>query len=145
MSVLDLARPELRAVVHVHSVHATALASLRRPLPAFHYMVAIAGGDDVPCTPYHLFGSDALSQAVAGAMRERNACLMANHGLVAGGASLEHAVTIATIVRVTLVTMTGVRLGWLIREMRSGRYMEILLWYGIPLWGVPLSLTSRSQ
>ena len=53
--------PTSRAVVHVHSVHATALSSLRRALPPFHYMVAIAGGDDVPCTPYHLFGSEDLS------------------------------------------------------------------------------------
>ena len=64
-------------------------------LPAFHYMVAIAGGDDVPCTPYHLFGTDALSQAVAAAFRDRHACLMANHGLVAGGTGLEHAMKVA--------------------------------------------------
>ncbi|MBE7418826.1 MAG: class II aldolase/adducin family protein [Ideonella sp.] len=89
------ARPDLRAVVHVHSVHATALACLRRGLPAFHYMVAVAGGDDVPCTPYHRFGSDALSEAVAQAFAERHACLMANHGLVAGGTSLAHATQVA--------------------------------------------------
>jgi len=88
------ARPDLQAVVHVHSTHATALACLRRPLPAFHYMVAVAGGRDVPCTPYHLFGTEALSQAVAAALADRHACLMANHGLVAGGRSLEHAATV---------------------------------------------------
>jgi L-fuculose-phosphate aldolase len=89
------ARPELQAVVHMHSPHATALACLRRPLPAFHYMVAVAGGDTVPCTPYHLFGTEALSQAVGGAFADRNACLMANHGLVAGGTSLAHALKVA--------------------------------------------------
>jgi L-fuculose-phosphate aldolase len=89
------ARPDLGAVVHVHSVHATALACLRRPLPAFHYMVAVAGGDDVPCTPYHLFGTEALSQAVAEAFRDRHACLMANHGLVAAGGDLAHALKVA--------------------------------------------------
>lgn len=88
------ARPDLQAIVHVHSTHATALASLRRGLPAFHYMVAVAGGDDVPCTPYHLFGTDALSQAVAQAFATRHACLMANHGLVAGGTSLAHALKV---------------------------------------------------
>lgn len=88
------ARPDLHAVVHVHAVHATALACLRRPLPAFHYMVAVAGGDDVPCVPYHLFGTDALSQAVAAAFADRHACLLANHGLVAGGTSLEHALKV---------------------------------------------------
>lgn len=88
------ARPDLQAVVHVHATHATALASLRRPLPAFHYMVAVAGGDDVPCTAYHLFGTEALSQAVAQAFATRHACLMANHGLVAGGSSLAHALKV---------------------------------------------------
>jgi L-fuculose-phosphate aldolase len=89
------ARADLHAVIHVHSVHASALASLRRALPAFHYMVAMAGGDDVPCTQYHLFGSDALSHAVAQAFADRHACLLANHGLVAAGASVASAMKVA--------------------------------------------------
>lgn len=89
------ARPDLHAVVHMHSPHATALACLRRPLPSFHYMVAVAGGDDVPCTPYRMFGTEALSQAVAEAFGNRHACLMANHGLVAGGTSVAHAMKVA--------------------------------------------------
>jgi L-fuculose-phosphate aldolase len=89
------ARPDLGAVVHMHSPRATALACLRRELPAFHYMVAVAGGDTVPCTPYHLFGTEALSQAVAVAFADRHACLMANHGLVAGGATLAQAMKVA--------------------------------------------------
>ena len=88
------ARADLNTVVHVHSTHATALAALRRRLPPFHYMVAIAGGDDVPCVPYHLFGSAALSEAVACAFADRDACLLANHGLVAGGATLERALKV---------------------------------------------------
>jgi L-fuculose-phosphate aldolase len=88
------ARPDLHAVLHTHSAHATALACLRRGLPAFHYMVAVAGGDSVPCVPYHLFGTEALSQAVAGAMQGRDACLMANHGLVAAGATLGQAMKV---------------------------------------------------
>jgi L-fuculose-phosphate aldolase len=76
-------------------VHAAALACLRRPLPSFHYMVAVAGGHDVLCVPYRLFGTEGLSEAVAGAMRERDACLMANHGLVAAGATLERAMKVA--------------------------------------------------
>jgi L-fuculose-phosphate aldolase len=87
-------RPDLHAVVHVHSVHATALACLRRDLPAFHYMVAVAGGDSVPCVPYHLFGTEALSRAVEAAFADRQACLMANHGLVAGGTTLAHALKV---------------------------------------------------
>jgi L-fuculose-phosphate aldolase len=89
------ARADLNAVVHVHSVHATALACLRRELPAFHYMVAVAGGDNVPCVPYHLFGTEALARAVAAAFASRNACLLANHGLVAAGATLPEAMRVA--------------------------------------------------
>ena len=92
---IHASRSDLHAVVHLHSPHATALACLRRELPAFHYMVAVAGGDSVPCTPYHLFGTEALSQAVAAAFAHRHACLMANHGLVAGGTSLAHAAKVA--------------------------------------------------
>lgn len=89
------ARPDVNAVVHTHSVHATALACLERGLPAFHYMVAIAGGDSVPCAAYHTFGSEALSSAVAAALNDRNACLLAHHGLVAAGATLVQAMKIA--------------------------------------------------
>ena len=88
------ARPDLNAVVHTHSVNATALACLERGLPAFHYMVAIAGGDDVPCTPYHTFGTEALSAAVASALTDRQACLMAHHGMVAAGAALAQAMKV---------------------------------------------------
>jgi L-fuculose-phosphate aldolase len=88
-------RADVMAVVHTHSVSATALACLGRELPAFHYMVAVAGGDSVPCTSYHTFGSEALSQAVAQALDSRNACLLAHHGLVAAGATLAQAMKIA--------------------------------------------------
>lgn len=87
-------RPDLHAVLHTHSTHAAALACLRRELPAFHYMVAVAGGDSVPCVPYHLFGTEDLSAAVAGAFADRDACLMANHGLVAGGNTLAKAMKV---------------------------------------------------
>ncbi|MFK0733325.1 MAG: class II aldolase/adducin family protein [Gloeotrichia echinulata HAB0833] len=90
-----LARTDLNAIVHTHSVNATALACLDRGLPAFHYMVAIAGGADVPCVGYHTFGSEALSQAVAEALRDRQACLMAHHGLVAASESMARAMKIA--------------------------------------------------
>ncbi len=89
------ARPELGAVVHTHSTHAVALACLERALPPFHYMVAVAGGADVPCVPYHLFGTEALSRSVAAAFAGRDACLMAHHGLVAGGTTLARAMRVA--------------------------------------------------
>ena len=88
-------RADLQGVVHTHSVHATALACLERELPPFHYMVAVAGTDTIPCVPYHTFGSQALSAAVAAALSDRNACLLAHHGLVAAGATLAQAMKIA--------------------------------------------------
>ena len=89
-----LARPDLQAVVHTHSTHAAALACLRRPLPALHYMVAVAGGDSVPLVPYFTFGTEALSAAVAHALHDRDACLLANHGLVAAGATVAQAMKV---------------------------------------------------
>jgi L-fuculose-phosphate aldolase len=90
-----VARPDLNAVVHTHSVNATALACLERGLPAFHYMVATAGADSIACTAYHTFGTQALSAAVAEALRDRQACLLAHHGLVTAGDSLAQAMKLA--------------------------------------------------
>ena len=88
-------RPEIHAVVHTHSPAATALACLREDLPAFHYMIAIAGGDSIRCAPYALFGTEKLSRHALAALRERKACLLANHGLIAIGRDLDEAMTIA--------------------------------------------------
>ena len=94
---LDLlkSRPELNAIVHTHSPHATALACLREDLPPFHYMIAIAGGDSIRCAPYALFGTEALSAHAVQAMKDRKACLLANHGLIAAGRDLEEAMAVA--------------------------------------------------
>lgn len=89
-----LGRTEVQAMVHTHATHAAALACLRRPLPAFHYMVAVAGGTDVPLVPYFTFGTEALSQGVAEALKDRWACLLANHGLVSTGRSMAHAMKV---------------------------------------------------
>jgi len=89
------ARADLNAVVHTHSPNATALATLRRPIPAAHYMVAIAGGREIPLAPYATFGSDALSQAIVATLTGVDACLLANHGVVAAGASLDKAMDLA--------------------------------------------------
>ncbi len=89
------ARPEVRAVVHVHSPYATALACLRRGIPAFHYMVAVAGGDSIRCAPYATFGTQALSDHAVRALRDRRACLLANHGLIALGDSPAAALALA--------------------------------------------------
>ena len=89
------ARPEVHAVVHTHSTFATTLATLRRDIPPFHYMVATAGGDTIRCSGYALFGTAELSRLVLAALEGRTACLLGNHGLVSVGGSLAQAVAIA--------------------------------------------------
>jgi L-fuculose-phosphate aldolase len=90
---LDILRhkPEVNAVVHTHSMFATTLSTLRRDIPAFHYMIALVGGDSVRCAPYALFGSQTLSDYALVALQARKACLLANHGMIAVGASMEQA------------------------------------------------------
>lgn len=87
--------PEANAVAHAHSPFAVALACLRRGLPSFHYMVAMAGGTDIRCARYATFGTQALSDAVIAALEDRRACLMANHGLLAWGRGLDGALALA--------------------------------------------------
>jgi L-fuculose-phosphate aldolase len=89
------ARPEFDAVLHCHSRHATALSCLRREIPAFHYMVAVAGGESIRCAPYATFGSEALSRHALEALEGRKACLLANHGMIAVGADLAGALALA--------------------------------------------------
>lgn len=89
-------RPDVGAVVHTHSTAATGLSCLRRPIPAFHYMVAKAGGDDIRCARYATYGTAALSRnALAALAGGRRACLLANHGLLALGADLAAARALA--------------------------------------------------
>jgi len=90
-----LARSDAGAIVHTHSRHATALACTGRGIPAFHYMVAKAGGTDIRCAPYHTFGSQELSSAAVAAIEGRKACLLANHGVIALGADLRAALALA--------------------------------------------------
>ncbi|MEJ2383095.1 MAG: class II aldolase/adducin family protein [Xanthomonadales bacterium] len=85
------ARPDVGAILHAHPVHCTALACLNRPIPAFHYMVAVAGGRDIRCAPYATFGTQALSDHVLQALDGRQACLMANHGLLCCASTLPRA------------------------------------------------------
>lgn len=89
------ARADVAAVVHTHAPHATALACLREDLPAFHYMIAIAGGDSIRCAPYTLFGTQELSRHAVQALEGRKACLLANHGMITLGRDLDEAMTIA--------------------------------------------------
>jgi L-fuculose-phosphate aldolase len=103
------ARSDRHAVVHCHSTHAVILACAHRPIPAFHYMVAAAGGNDVPCTPYATYGTEVLARHAAAALARRDACLMANHGQVALGPTLEAALDLAWIVEDLSRQYLGVR------------------------------------
>jgi L-fuculose-phosphate aldolase len=89
------ARPEIAAIVHSHPPFGIALASHGRGIPAFHYMVAMAGGRDIRCAPYATYGTQELSNYAVAAMEGRFACLLANHGMIAAGKNLERAVALA--------------------------------------------------
>jgi L-fuculose-phosphate aldolase len=88
-------RNDVGAIVHTHSSHATALACTGRGIPAFHYMVAVAGGRDIRCAAYYTFGTQELSDAALAALKDRRACLLANHGVIATGADLSKALSLA--------------------------------------------------
>jgi L-fuculose-phosphate aldolase len=88
------------AIVHCHSPNATALACACRHIPAFHYMVAVAGGADIPLAPYATFGTQELADTVAATLEGRRACLLAHHGQIAFGSSLASALDLAREVEV---------------------------------------------
>ncbi|MDX8502134.1 L-fuculose-phosphate aldolase [Mesorhizobium sp. VK4C] len=89
------ARPEVNAVVHAHPIYCTTIAILGRKIPAIHYMVAVAGGSDIRCAPYATFGTAELSAHAVEALRDRKACLLAQHGMIAVGSSLAQAMWLA--------------------------------------------------
>ncbi len=89
------ARSDIGAIVHTHSTKATVLACTGRPIPAFHYMVAVAGGVDIRCAPYRTFGSQELSDVALEALDGRRACLLGNHGVIALGRDLDDALSLA--------------------------------------------------
>ena len=96
-------RPDAEAVVHAHPTYCTTLAMARKGIPACHYMIAAFGGNDVRCAGYATFGTDALSKLAVEAMKDRTACLLANHGMIVIGESLSkamwRAVELETIAR----------------------------------------------
>jgi L-fuculose-phosphate aldolase len=89
-------RNDVHAIVHTHSVYATALACLEKSIPAFHYMVAMAGGKDIRCAPYATYGTQALSDLALKALEDRKACLLGHHGVIATGADLARAFALAS-------------------------------------------------
>ena len=86
---------DAKAIVHAHSPHATAVSSHGKPIPPFHYMIALAGGEDIKCADYATFGTEELSNNIIKALKNRSACLMSNHGQVAFGKDLDQAFELA--------------------------------------------------
>ena len=90
-----LNKERAKAIVHAHSPYATAVSAFGKPIPAFHYMVAIAGGDNIRCSKYATFGTRDLSKNIIKALENRKACLMSNHGQVVFGENLDEAFELA--------------------------------------------------
>jgi L-fuculose-phosphate aldolase len=91
------AYPSAQCVVHTHADACTALACLNEALPAFHYMIANFGGDDVRCAPYVTFGTPELAQLAVQALAGRTACLLANHGMIVHATTADRALTAAIV------------------------------------------------
>jgi L-fuculose-phosphate aldolase len=89
------AKPEVNAVVHAHPPYCTTLAIRHMTIPAVHYMIAVSGGDTIPCAAYATFGTEELSHNAVAALADRTACLLANHGMIAVGPSLAKAIWLA--------------------------------------------------
>lgn len=100
------ADPDIAAIVHTHSVYATAVSTLVRELPAIHYQIADLGGP-VPVAPYHTFGTDELASSVTEAIKGRTAALMQNHGAITVAETIDKAlakaVTLEWLARVFLI------------------------------------------
>ena len=90
-----LNKKEAKAIVHAHSNYATAISTHRKGIPAFHYMVAMAGGSDIKCAKYATYGTRELSKNILKALRQRNACLIGNHGQIAFSENLSKAFELA--------------------------------------------------
>jgi L-fuculose-phosphate aldolase len=126
-------RDEVAAIIHTHSPKATSLACTGRGIPAFHYMVAVAGGPDIRCAPYHTFGTQELSDATVAALEGRKACLLANHGVIAVGADLPAALALAAEVEnLAAQYCTALALGEvrILHEMEMRRVVEKFRTYG---------------
>jgi L-fuculose-phosphate aldolase len=102
-------RPDVNAIVHMHSTYATTLAMARKSIPAAHYMIAIFGGNDVRCGGFARYGTPELSEIAIEALKGRMACLLANHGMIALGSSLDkamwHAVELETLSKMYYLTL----------------------------------------
>ena len=90
-----LNKKDANAIVHAHSTYATAISSHGKSIPAFHYMVAMAGGADIKCAKYATYGTRELSKNILKALKNRTACLIGNHGQIAFSENLSKAFELA--------------------------------------------------
>ena len=90
-----ISKTKAKAIVHSHSTNATALSTHNKKIPSFHYMVALAGGSDIKCAKYATYGTRELSKNILKALKDRFACLIANHGQITFGSSLAEAFELA--------------------------------------------------
>ena len=119
-------KKEAQAIVHAHSTCATAVSTHQKNIPAFHYMVAVAGGEDIKCSKYATFGTKNLSKNIIKALRNRSACLIANHGQVAFGENLEKTFELAQeIENICHQYINALRIG--IPKILSNKEMKIVL------------------
>ena len=119
-------KKEAKAIVHAHSTCATAISTHQKDIPAFHYMVAVAGGEDIKCTKYATFGTKNLSRNIIKALKNRTACLIANHGQVAFGQNLEKTFELAQeIENICHQYINALRIG--IPKILSKNEMKVVL------------------
>ena len=119
-------KKKAKAIVHAHSTCATAVSTHQKDVPAFHYMVAVAGGEDIKCTKYATFGTKNLSRNIIKALKKRSGCLIANHGQVAFGDNLEKAFELAQeIENICHQYINALRIG--IPKILSKKEMKIVL------------------
>ena len=119
-------KKEAKAIVHTHSTCATAVSSHQKNIPAFHYMVAVVGGEDLKCSKYATFGTKELSRNIIKALKNRLGCLIANHGQVAFGDNLEKAFELAQeIENICHQYINALRIG--IPKILSKKEMKIVL------------------
>ena len=121
-----VARTDAGAIVHTHSVYATALACLNRHIPAFHYMVAAAGGRNIRCAPYATYGTKELSDFAISALVGRKACLLSHHGVIALGDGLSPALALAAEVE-TLAKQYLAALSVAEPELLSDTEMDLVI------------------
>ena len=119
-------KKEAKAIVHAHSTCATAVSTHVKSIPAFHYMVGVAGGEDIKCTKYATFGTRKLSNNILSALKKRSACLIGNHGQIAFGANLDKAFELAQEVEnICNQYINALRIG--IPKILSKKEMRIVL------------------